>query len=85
MESDLKRRYRYIRFEQAAGVWYCVANSGDDILGQLSWHRDWREWEIEPAPGSVFSWECLRDMSDFLQQLNRRTRSGSRAVADQLR
>ena len=72
MESSLKRRYRYIRFEQVGGVWYCVTNRGDDILGRLSWHRNWHEWEIETAPGSVFSWECLRDMSNFLQQLNER-------------
>jgi hypothetical protein len=63
-------RYRFIHFEQVGDHWTCRTNRNNDLLGTVEWFVRWREWEYVPQEGTGYSVGCLRDMADFLAQLN---------------
>lgn len=70
----MKSRYKYIHFENVLkGHWYCYNNKTDDDLGCATYYEPWKQWVIDftDAQDCVFNNQCLRDIADFLDQLNK--------------
>jgi hypothetical protein len=78
-EGKMRTEYKYIKFEQWPAVawtgktskWQCVANSDCSVsLGAVRWEGGWRQYVFWPDDCCMFSNGCLRDIADFLDQLN---------------
>ncbi len=70
----MKLVYKYIYFEKVAlgGVYYAMNNKrSEEPLGSVYWYEQWKQFVVEPLEGCVFNTQCLRDIADFLQQLNK--------------
>jgi hypothetical protein len=69
----LKTEYKFIRFEKQVGRdrWYCFNKKHGDMLGGVAYLSRWRCFVFQPPSGTEFSADCLRDIADFLEQLNR--------------
>ena len=80
----MKTLYKFIYFEKTIirrknedetilwedhPVWNCRNRRSGDVLGQIFWHRPWRQYTIHPTPDAVFNSTCLDDISHFLEQL----------------
>jgi hypothetical protein len=71
----MNTKYQYIRFleEHTTGKtskWSCLNNKSDDCLGMVRWDGGWRQYVFWPEDCCMFSNGCLRDIADFLDQLN---------------
>jgi hypothetical protein len=68
----LKTEYKYIRFERPfpTADWECW-NGKDTMLGVCVLNQRWKEYEFCPEESMGFTNECLRDIADFLEQLNK--------------
>lgn len=55
-----------------------VSKSGSgQLLGYVEWYARWRTFQFVPAAGTGFTWDCLRDLSVFVAELNQqRTTAG---------
>lgn len=68
----MKLKYTYIHFEEYPDdEWVCWNNNCKDILGQVRYYSRWRQYVIEFEEVCVFNSRCLRDVADFLEQLNK--------------
>ena len=68
----MKTVYRNIEFVASpivANAWVCRTRSGC-ILGSAEWITASKEHHFCPRRETVFSSDCLFDISDFLRQLN---------------
>ena len=82
--SDLKTKYKYIRFEYRKRIldklednyWLCINNKGIE-LGCVLYYAKWKEWEFAPYEGMGFTVECLREIADFISQLNKRSKGNN--------
>ena len=69
----MKTKYKYIHFSQSefsGDVWICK----DAIRTPLAWvyyYKDWTQYVANFAKNAVFSADCLADIQDFLNQLNK--------------
>jgi len=69
----MKTRYKYIHFDDVQDCgWYCYNNRNDDSLGCVTFYPIWKQWVIDFRPDMVFNNQCLRDIADFLDQLNKK-------------
>ena len=68
----MKTQYKYIEFIKDAKDydWWRCQNRKKVALGIVSYEERWKEWEFCPYEGRGFTIECLRDIADFLRQLN---------------
>lgn len=70
----MKTKYKHIYFEKAASfedlIWICYSNKGDIWLGSIPKKKVWRQYVFEPGSDCIFNNGCLRDIADFLDQLN---------------
>ena len=69
----MKTRYEYVHFERikATRDWLCRNNQSKAIIGYVTWYRQWKQYVFEGREGCVFSASCLRDVADFLDQLEK--------------
>lgn len=66
----MKTKYKYIRFELFYdGFWNIWNNRSKDLLGDLRFYDNWKEWELRLERGVAFTKECLLDVVDFINQL----------------
>lgn len=66
----MKTRYRYIHFKQARDLWICFNNKTNEPLCSLEYYPPWFQWVLaSKSPTSVFSADCLQDISHFMGQL----------------
>ena len=70
----MKTHYKYIQFSQYGQEWLCI-NNKTLLLGHVVFVSKWREWEFCPEPDCGFSIDCVRDIADFLGQLNQETKA----------
>lgn len=82
----MKVRHKYIHFEEScsAGFWSCLSNKDNFELGRISWYPAWRQYEIHFDPNAVFNNSCMRDIADFLEQLNKERPNPFLPVADEV-
>jgi lipopolysaccharide biosynthesis glycosyltransferase len=80
-EKEMKTKYKYIYFEKVTGQnigteWICY-NKLDEILGYAAYCKPWKQCVFESYDENrVFSASCLRDIADFLEQLNKAKKNG---------
>lgn len=72
----MKDHYQYIHFVKVAekpktAVYHCLNNSTDDKLGEVYWYPAWRQYCYFPSAYAVYSAGCLKDIQDFIEQLER--------------
>ena len=73
-KEKLKLKYKYIHFQrdkQRQGEW--VFRNNEELLGFVSYYKQWNQYVAEFLEDRVFNNQCLKDIADFLEQLNRRT------------
>ncbi len=76
----MKTKYKYIYFEQQTEfdaltdnpVYLCKTNRLKTILAQIYYYDVWKQYVAEFSQHSVYSSDCLDDISDFLKQLNKK-------------
>lgn len=73
---ELRTKYKHIYFEkdeiQAIDTGWMCYNNSDVILGYVAYYKPWKQCVFENYDENrVFSASCLRDIADFLEQLNR--------------
>ncbi len=73
----MKTRYKHIHFEEESpqdlglGVlWFCYNNKGSQFLGSVPEKKVWKQYVFEPEANCIFNNGCLRDIADFLDQIN---------------
>ena len=72
----MKTKYKWIRFEEIPNpgkkttTWECK-NTSDEFLGDIAWETGWRQYVFTPDfRALIFNHQCLKDIGDFLEQLN---------------
>jgi len=73
---DLKTDYKYIRFKLVDVEDYkkgaeCVNKKSGVLLGYVEYYKSWKQYVIEFLEDCVFNASCLKDIADFLSQLNK--------------
>ena len=71
----MKTKYKHIHFEEMAlkpnSIWYCRNNKTTAILGSAEFYKSWKKWVFSSRQDAVFDASCLRDIADFLEQLDK--------------
>jgi hypothetical protein len=76
----MKAKYKYIHFEQAKSslvdkpVFYCRNNKSNSILAGCLYDNKWKQYVVKFNQNAIFSSDCLKDIADFLKQLNKSTK-----------
>jgi len=65
----MKIRYKFIHFVIVVDAWVCFTNRGDNVLGTLEYHKQWKQWVFQPEACCEFSMDCLEDIIAFTKQL----------------
>lgn len=60
--------------QRPGGHWHVKSKSGGAFLGTIEIERRWRQFVFVPSVNSMFSWDCLRDLALFLDELNQAKR-----------
>ncbi len=72
----MKLKYKYIHFvkvpENDLGLlWKCLNNRSKEPLGVITFYKGWKQHVMQFADECVFNNGCLRDIADFLDQINK--------------
>ena len=69
----MKTKYRHIHFvSDEDKSWACFDNKTQDGLGWVSYYLPWEKYVVDFInPDCVFDENCLNDIIDFLNQLNK--------------
>jgi len=64
----------YVKFTLAqrkarTNVYFVVSKSDNSILGRIYWECPWRQYVFHPAPKTIWSCGCLKQVIDFIQKL----------------
>ena len=70
-----RTNYQYIHFDLAEKksktvIYRCINNDHYTVLGEVKWYGPWRQYCFLPAEECVFNVGCMRDIIDFIEQLN---------------
>jgi hypothetical protein len=72
----MKTDYKYLKFilgftqPPKTSVWLCKNIQSGDVLGTVKYYPAWRQYCYFPQSCTVFNDGCLRDIADFLSQLD---------------
>ena len=74
--STIKIRFKHIHFEGETPedlglLWTCYNNKKQEYLGSISEEKVWGQYVFTTQEGIDFSSSCLRDIAEFLDQLNK--------------
>lgn len=64
---------KYIRFVLATeqnpktSIWEVLSISTAGKLGEIRWWGTWRTYIFMPAPNTIYSAGCLRDITEFIE------------------
>ena len=76
-KDKLKTKYKYVYFSsalpihQSAILWICQNNRDKHVLGCIEYYTPWKQHIIDFKEGCIFNNRCLKDIAEFLEQLNR--------------
>jgi len=76
----MTRTFKYITIGGQADSYLVYNTKAEELLGQIKYYSKWREYEFYPHLGTAWSWDCLRDLSGFIKELNDQ-RKASRGLA----
>ena len=75
----MKIKYGHIHFEKAPPglglLWECYNNKTEELLGSIWYEHAWRKHVMDHDSvdkGCRYDNDCLRDIADFLDQLDKR-------------
>ena len=51
--------------------WTVRSKKGEAELGYVGWYGPWRQYNFDPESGTTFNNACLREITAFLERLNR--------------
>jgi hypothetical protein len=67
---------KYIEFREIkmpAGrktKWFAVVNKhSQTVIGDIYWYPAWRQFIFEPIAKTIWSWDCLLAVSNFIKGL----------------
>lgn len=63
----MKTKYKFIEFVKN-GSWWC--KNKFSLLGKVEWYPQWKQYIYIPQRETVYSTECLDDISHFIGQLS---------------
>lgn len=71
---DIKTQYKWILFEEQMStgktkVFRCVNKEYGADLGVVKWYGPFRKYSFFPEANLVFEFQCLKDISSFLETL----------------
>ena len=75
MSNQITTHYKYIRFQLSSEqkpktlVYDILNNNSDDLLGQVKYYANWRQYTFFPEEGCIFSVGCLDDVIDFTRKV----------------
>lgn len=46
---------------------YYIENKQKEKLGDIYFYDDWKKWVFESEMGIVFTWDCLKEVSEFVK------------------
>lgn len=69
----MKTTYKYITIVEIkkmplTSLFEVFNNKSGGGLGIIKWYPIWRQYSFFPRPGTVFSQDCLRDITDFIKK-----------------
>ena len=73
----MKTKYEYLIFEKAAqqppktSIWECKNAKSETVLGIVKWYGAWRQYCYFPTVQAVYSAGCLKDIVDFIGQIDK--------------
>jgi predicted peptidase len=69
---------KYLRFvdESGTGTTAVYSKSSGKILGDIEYYVPWKQFVFAPRPDTVFNDECLSDIVETLELLNKAEREG---------
>ena len=84
----MKTEYKYIHFVKVKGnpktsIWICRNNKSNTDLGEVKWYGQWRQYCYFPDGMSVYNIDCLKDIIDFVNQLNKEKRLTVKKLKDE--
>lgn len=50
-------------------VWRVVNTNFDEEIGQVYWHGAWRKYVYFTPLDSIYDWECMRLIADFIEKV----------------
>lgn len=62
----MKKRLKMKRYLDCDDRFYVVNKSGD-ILGDIYFYTDWNQWIFEPEIATIYSWDCLCEISEMVK------------------
>jgi len=75
----MKTKYKYIEFVRTVlnDCWNCLNKKSGDELGSVFYYKPWKQFvfEFNELGDCVFNSSCLRDVADFLDQLNKQKKA----------
>lgn len=69
----MKTKYKFIHFVEfkKEGIAYTMHNRKSGVaMGAVSYYPPWKQFIVEFVEDCVFNNQCLRDIADFLDQVN---------------
>jgi len=68
----MKTRYEFIQFKQLSeDSFLCFNNRSGVEIGVVVYYPPWKMYVYQPEQDTVYSPDCLTDIADFLQSLNK--------------
>lgn len=66
--------YKYIHFKEdstlAGDRWLVKNNKSNFTLGEVTFYEPWNQYVFQANPNCVFNNECLRNIAQFLSDVN---------------
>jgi hypothetical protein len=48
-----------------------VSNHNNFLLGTIHWHSGWRCYVFEPIENTIYSWDCLKEISEVILEIHK--------------
>jgi len=69
--KNMKTKYKFIHFKADGDCHYMMTNKGDKFLGTIQWYEPWKEFCLIAYVGTIWSVQCLTDIIDFIEELEK--------------
>jgi hypothetical protein len=54
--------------ERKTDIWLILTKENNTLLGVVKWYGPWRKYCYFPCEGSVYEWDCQRDIAKFCEE-----------------
>ena len=61
--------FELVEKKPKTNVYNVISTSRGDLLGQIYWYPQWRQYIFEPNDDTIWNRICLREVITFLQNL----------------